>query len=50
MIYGTGAQVFGLSVPMRYIHSAISVAYLPDVEDVLSTARVFLEEAAKENE
>ncbi len=50
MIYGTGAKVFGLSVPMRYIHAANSVAYLPDVEDTLSTARVFLEEAASENE
>ena len=48
-IYGTGAKVFGLSTPVRYIHCASSVAYLPDIEAVLKAAGVFIEEAGDMN-
>ncbi|MBR5903259.1 MAG: M42 family metallopeptidase [Clostridia bacterium] len=48
-IYGTGAKVFGLSTPVRYIHCANSVAYLPDIEAVLKAAGVFIEEAGDMN-
>ncbi|MBQ7623936.1 MAG: M42 family peptidase [Clostridia bacterium] len=44
-IHGTGAHVFGISVPARYIHCANSVAYMPDAESALSHARIFIEEA-----
>jgi endoglucanase len=48
-IYGTGAKVFGLSTPVRYIHCACSVAYLPDIEAVLKAAKIFIEEAGDGN-
>ena len=48
-IYGTGAKVFGLSTPVRYIHCACSVAYLPDIEAVLKAAGIFIEEAGEMN-
>lgn len=48
-VYGTGAKVFGLSTPVRYIHCACSVAYLPDIDAVLKAAGVFIEEAGDMN-
>ncbi len=48
-VYGTGAKVFGLSTPVRYIHCACSVAYLPDITAVLKAAKIFIEEAGDGN-
>lgn len=45
MIYGTGAHLFGLSVPVRYIHCANSVAFMPDIDSALKLARIFIREA-----
>jgi len=42
-----GAVAFGLSVPVRYIHSANSVVYLPDVEETVKMARLVLREAGE---
>ena len=43
-IAASGAQAFGISAPVRYIHSACNVAYLPDLEEVYKLARLFLDE------
>ena len=42
-----GAVAFGLSVPVRYIHSANSVVYPPDVEETIKMARLVLREAGE---
>lgn len=44
-----GALTFGLSAPVRYIHCACGVAYLPDVEQVLRMAEIVLEKAGEQN-
>ena len=44
-----GALTFGLSAPVRYIHSACCVAYLPDVEQVRKLAEIVLEKAGEQN-
>jgi len=46
-ISGTGALAFGLSVPVRYIHSANNVAYFPDVEEVFKLAKLFINETGE---
>ena len=48
-VYGTGAKLFGLSTPVRYIHCANSVAYLPDIAAVEKFAALFIEEAGGMN-
>ncbi|MBR3865331.1 MAG: M42 family peptidase [Clostridia bacterium] len=48
-VYGTGAKMFGLSTPVRYIHCANSVAYLPDIAAVQKIAALFIEEAGGMN-
>ena len=48
-VYGTGAKLFGLSVPTRYLHCANSVAYLPDIYAVEKMAGLFIEEAGAMN-
>lgn len=44
-VAGTGAKVFGLAAPVRYIHSASNVLYWPDAEEVLKMARLVVKEA-----
>lgn len=44
---GPGCIAFGLSAPIRYIHSACSVGYLPDLEEVLRMAAIVIEEAGE---
>ncbi len=39
-----GVRTCGLAVPVRYIHSPVSVAALCDMEGVLALAKLFLEE------
>ena len=39
----TGIRTAGIAVPVRYIHSPVSVAAIQDMEDVLSLTRAFLE-------
>ena len=41
------AIAFGLAAPVRYIHCACNVAYLPDVEEVLKLARIVVKEAGE---
>lgn len=42
---GSGALTVGLSAPVRYIHSACCMVHLPDVEEVLKAAKLFIKEA-----
>ena len=44
---GPAALAFGLSAPVRYIHCACNVAYLPDLEEVKKLARIVIEEAGE---
>ena len=44
---GSAAIAFGLAAPVRYIHCACNVAYLPDVEEVLKLARIVVKEAGE---
>ena len=44
---GSGALAFGLAAPVRYIHCACNVAYLPDIEEVKKLARIVIEEAGE---
>ncbi len=44
-----GAYTFGLAAPVRYIHCACNVVHMPDVEQVLKVAEIFLEEAGDFN-
>lgn len=46
---GPGAIAFGLSAPVRYIHCACNVAYLPDVEEVRRLAEIVIKEAGELN-
>lgn len=46
---GVGAIAFGLSAPVRYIHCACNVAYLPDVEEVKKLASIVIKEAGELN-
>jgi endoglucanase len=46
---GPGALAFGLAAPTRYIHCAMNVCYLPDVDAVLNMARLFCEEVGELN-
>lgn len=41
-----GVRTVGVAAPVRYIHSAVSVAALSDMQGVLALARAFLEELA----
>jgi len=43
-IGASGAQAFGISNPTRYIHSSCNVAYMPDIENGLKLARLFINE------
>ncbi len=44
---GVGALAIGISNPTRYIHCACSVAYLPDVEEMVKLSAIVLEEAGE---
>ncbi len=44
---GSAAIAFGLAAPVRYIHCACNVAYLPDLEEVLKLARIVVKEAGE---
>ena len=44
---GPAALAFGLSAPVRYIHCACNVAYLPDLEEVHKLAEIVIEEAGE---
>ncbi len=44
---GSAAIAFGLAAPVRYIHCACNVAYLPDLEEVKKLARIVIEEAGE---
>lgn len=46
---GEAAIAFGLAAPVRYIHCACNVAYLPDLEEVKKLARIVIEEAGELN-
>ena len=48
-IAGPGAIAFGLSAPVRYIHCACNMAYLPDVEEVRRLAEIVIKEAGELN-
>ncbi len=39
-----GAKAFGMAIPTRYIHCACNMAYLPDIEEMLKMARLFVKE------
>jgi len=39
-----GALAFGLAAPVRYIHCACNVVYMPDLDEVLNMANLFIEE------
>ncbi|MBQ1271693.1 MAG: M42 family peptidase [Clostridia bacterium] len=41
-----GAKGMGIAVPTRYIHSAVNVAYKPDIEAVLRMARLYVKECS----
>ena len=38
----TGVRTAGIAVPVRYIHSPVSVAAVEDIEGVLAVSRAFL--------
>ncbi len=42
-----GCAAFGLSAPTRYIHCACNMVHLPDVEEVLKMARIFIKETGE---
>ena len=44
---GPGALAFGLATPTRYIHCAMNVLHLPDLDEVLKLAMIFNEEAGE---
>ena len=44
---GEGCRAFGIANPTRYIHCACNVAYLPDCEEVLKLARLFIKETGE---
>ncbi len=44
---GSAALAFGLAAPVRYIHCACNVAYLPDLEEVRKLAKIVIEEAGE---
>ena len=44
---GSAAIAFGLAAPVRYIHCACNVAYLPDLEEVRKLAEIVIEEAGE---
>lgn len=48
-IEGPGAIAFGISAPVRYIHCACNVVYLPDVEEVQRLAEIVIREAGDLN-
>lgn len=48
-IEGPGAIAFGISAPVRYIHCACNVAYLPDLEEVRHLAEIVIREAGELN-
>ena len=41
-----GARGMGIATPTRYIHSAVNVAYKPDIEAVLKMARLYIKECS----
>ena len=45
----SGALTFGLSAPVRYIHCACGVAYLPDLAEIRAMADIVLEKAGEQN-
>ena len=44
---GSAAIAFGLAAPVRYIHCACNVAYLPDLEEVRKLAEIVIKEAGE---
>lgn len=46
---GSAAIAFGLAAPVRYIHCACNVAYLPDLEEVRKLAEIVIKEAGELN-
>lgn len=44
-----GARAFGLAAPTRYIHCACNVVHLPDVDEVVKMARIFIKETGENN-
>ncbi len=44
---GSAAIAFGLAAPVRYIHCACNVAYLPDLEEVRKLAKIVIKEAGE---
>ena len=48
-IGASGALTFGLSAPVRYIHCACGVAYLPDLAEIRAMAGIVLEKAGEQN-
>ncbi len=48
-IGASGALTFGLSAPVRYIHCACGVAYLPDLAEIRAMADIVLEKAGEQN-
>lgn len=40
-----GCMAFGLSAPLRYIHSAANVLYWPDAEEMFKMAKLFIKES-----
>ena len=44
-----GARAFGLAAPTRYIHCACNVVHLPDVEEVVKMAHIFIKETGENN-
>ncbi len=43
----SGCLTFGLAAPVRYIHCACNVVHMPDVEQVLKVAQIFVKEAGE---
>jgi len=46
-IHASGAMTIGLSVPVRYIHAANQVVYIPDIEQTLAFAELAADEMGK---
>ena len=44
---GSASIAFGLAAPVRYIHCACNVAYLPDLEEVRKLAEIVIKEAGE---
>ncbi len=45
-----GCKAFGLAAPTRYIHCACNTVHLPDVEEVVKMAHIFIKETGENND